>query len=150
MAADDDGPARTLAFVFGPVGWQRENMGRALYDQGGVFRDVFDEVARECWPTLPVALGDVVYVDLPSVGDALEKGESFGAVESVKAASDVYMPAGGEVLEANEALESEPSLVNEGAMTDGWFIKIKVADEAELGELMDEAAYEAHCEAEDH
>ena len=96
------------------------------------------------------ALGDVVYVDLPSVGDALDKGDSFGAVESVKAASDVYMPAGGEVLEANEALESEPSLVNEGAMTDGWFIKIKVADEAELGELMDEAAYEAHCEAEDH
>ena len=96
------------------------------------------------------ALGDVVYVDLPDVGDSLDKGEAFGSVESVKAASDVYMPVGGEVVEVNESLEDDPSLVNSGPQDDGWFIRVKVADEGELDALLDEGAYESHCEAEDH
>lgn len=90
------------------------------------------------------ALGDIVFVDLPEVGDEVEKGESFGAVESVKAASDVYAPITGEVVEVNEALADTPDMVNSSAMEDGWFVKIKVSDEGELGDLMDPAAYEAH------
>merc|ERR1712046_30901 len=75
------------------------------------------------------ALGDVVYVDLPDAGDELEKGDAFGAVESVKAASDVYMPVSGEVVEINEALDENPALVNESSMEDGWFIRVKLSDE---------------------
>ena len=90
------------------------------------------------------ALGDIVFVDLPEVGDEVEKGESFGAVESVKAASDVYAPVSGEVVEINEALADTPDMVNSSAMEDGWFVKIKVSDEGELGDLMDDAAYAEH------
>lgn len=75
-------------------------------------------------------LGDIVFVDLPSVGDAVTSGEAFGAVESVKAASDVYAPVSGIVTEINEALEETPSLVNDSAFDDGWFIKIKLTDDA--------------------
>ena len=78
------------------------------------------------------ALGDIVFVDLPEVGDEVEKGEAFGAVESVKAASDVYAPISGEVVEINGALE------------DGWFIKVKMSDAGEVDALMDEAAYAEH------
>jgi len=92
------------------------------------------------------ALGDVVYVELPEVGETFDAGESFGSVESVKAASDVYMPVAGEVLEVNEQLDENPGLLNEDAMGEGWFIKIKVEDAAALGSLLDEAAYEKHCE----
>ena len=87
------------------------------------------------------ALGDIVFVELPDVGSEFEKGETYGSVESVKAASDVYLPVGGEVVEANENLEGDPSIVNESPLEDGWFVKIKIADESELSGLMDEAKY---------
>lgn len=95
------------------------------------------------------ALGDIVYVDLPSVGDSFEAGESFGSVESVKAASDVYMPVSGTVVEINEQLDDEPGLVNQAAETDGWFVKIEIADAADVdsADLMDEAAYKEHVES---
>jgi glycine cleavage system H protein len=89
-------------------------------------------------------LGDVVFVELPKVGRALKKAEAAAVVESVKAASDVYAPISGEVLEANEALAGEPALVNSDAQGKAWFFKIRIADKGELGGLMDEAAYKAH------
>lgn len=89
-------------------------------------------------------LGDVVFVELPKVGRALKKAEAAAVVESVKAASDVYAPVTGEVLETNEALAAEPALVNSDAQGKAWFFKIKMADRSELGGLMDEAAYKAH------
>src|SRR4051794_501188 len=89
-------------------------------------------------------LGDVVFVELPKVGRALKKAEAAAVVESVKAASDVYAPISGEVLEVNEALAAEPALVNSDAGGKAWFFKLKIADKSELGGLMDEAAYKAH------
>ncbi|KAG3099867.1 hypothetical protein PI124_g9869 [Phytophthora idaei] len=96
------------------------------------------------------SLGDVVYVDLPSVGDKFAKGDAFGAVESVKAASDVYTPAAGTVTAVNEDLAESPNLVNDEAMTGGWFIKLELDDVSDLDDLLDEAAYKAHCENEEH
>eukprot|EP00941_MAST-03F_sp_MAST-3F-sp1_P005888 g5888.t1 len=95
------------------------------------------------------ALGDVVYVELPDVGATFEAGEVFGSVESVKAASDVYAPVSGEVVEINEALEDEPGLINTDAMSQGWFIKLKASDSNEFDSLLDEAAYATVCEEED-
>ncbi|MFK4658582.1 glycine cleavage system H protein [Bradyrhizobium japonicum] len=89
-------------------------------------------------------LGDVVFVELPKVGRSLKKTEAAAVVESVKAASDVYAPVTGEVLETNDALAAEPALVNSDAQGKAWFFKIKIADKSELGGLMDEAAYKAH------
>jgi len=89
-------------------------------------------------------LGDVVFVELPKVGRALKKAEAAAVVESVKAASDVYAPISGEVLETNAELAGEPALVNSDAQGKAWFFKIKIADKGELGGLMDEAAYKAH------
>ena len=92
------------------------------------------------------ALGDIVFVDLPEEEDEFEKGESFGSVESVKAASDVYAPVGGKVVEKNEALVDDPALVNASAESNAWFIKLEISNEEELKELMDEASYRKHCE----
>ncbi len=89
-------------------------------------------------------LGDVVFVELPKVGRALKKAEAAAVVESVKAASDVYAPVTGEVLETNAELVAEPALVNSDAQGKAWFFKIRMADRSELGGLMDEAAYKAH------
>ena len=89
-------------------------------------------------------LGDVVFVELPKVGRTLKKSEAAAVVESVKAASDVYAPISGEVLEVNEALAAEPALVNADAGGKAWFFKMKISDKGELGGLMDEAAYKAH------
>ncbi|MFK4381824.1 glycine cleavage system protein GcvH [Bradyrhizobium sp. USDA 223] len=89
-------------------------------------------------------LGDVVFIELPKVGRALKKAEAAAVVESVKAASDVYAPVTGEVLETNAELVAEPALVNSDAQGKAWFFKIKMADRSELGGLMDEAAYKAH------
>ncbi|MCK1387193.1 glycine cleavage system protein GcvH [Bradyrhizobium sp. 21] len=89
-------------------------------------------------------LGDVVFVELPKLGRTLKKAEPAAVVESVKAASDVYAPVSGEVLETNPELASEPALVNSDAQGKAWFFKIKMADKSELGGLMDEAAYKAH------
>ena len=85
-------------------------------------------------------MGEITYVDMPEVNDEVEKGESFGALESVKAASDLYSPVSGKVVEVNEALEDEPGAVNEDAYA-GWIIKVEMSDPAELDELMDAAAY---------
>ena len=91
-------------------------------------------------------LGDVVYVDLPDVGTTLAQDDTFGAVESVKAASDIYSPVSGEVVEINEALNDDPSNVNSAAETDGWMVKIKLSDPGELDGLMDAAAYAKFAE----
>ena len=86
-------------------------------------------------------LGDVVYVELPDVGKSFKAGDEAATVESVKAASEIYCPVSGEVSAVNDALEGNPALVNESADSDGWFFKVKIADEGELANLMDEAAY---------
>ena len=91
------------------------------------------------------ALGNVVYVDLPEVDDEVEAGEEFGAVESVKAASDIISPVSGTVVEVNEALEDQPELLNQDAY-ENWIIKVELSDKAELENLMDAKAYEAFCE----
>jgi len=88
------------------------------------------------------ALGDVVFVEVPEVGKIVAKGASFAVVESVKAASDVYAPVSGEVVEANDALSTAPETVNAAPEGDGWFAKIKVSDASELDALMDQAAYD--------
>ena len=88
-------------------------------------------------------LGDVVYVDLPDVGDEIEAGETFSLVESVKAASDLYAPISGEVLEINEALEDEPELINESPYQDGWIVKVKLSDATELDGLLSAEEYAA-------
>ena len=90
------------------------------------------------------ALGNVVYVDMPEVDDEVTAGEEFGAVESVKAASDLMSPVSGTVVEVNEALEDQPELVNEDAY-ENWIIKVKLSDKAELDNLMDAKAYEEFC-----
>lgn len=89
------------------------------------------------------ALGDVVFVDLPEVGQSYAQKEVAGVVESVKAAADVYMPVAGEVTEVNEALRAEPSLANSDPQGAGWFFKVRLAAPAQLDALMDEAAYAA-------
>ena len=98
------------------------------------------------------ALGDIVFVDLPSIGAKYSAGDSFGSVESVKAASDVYAPVAGEVLEVNSVLEETPGKVNEAPLEGGWFIKLKVgaAGKADFAKLLDEKAYKAHLDAEAH
>ncbi|HEY5817194.1 MAG TPA: glycine cleavage system protein GcvH [Mesorhizobium sp.] len=88
-------------------------------------------------------LGDLVFVELPEVGRVVKKGETAVVVESVKAASDVYAPADGEIVAANDAVVSDPSLVNSAATGNGWLWKMKLADEGQLTGLMDEAGYKA-------
>ena len=95
------------------------------------------------------ALGNVVYVDMPEVDDEVEAGEDFGAVESVKAASDLTSPVSGTVVEVNEALEDTPELVNQDAFAN-WMIKVEMSDKAELENLMDAKAYEEFCKNEAH
>ena len=90
-------------------------------------------------------LGNVVYVDLPKVGDEVTAGETFGAVESTKAASDLVCPVSGEVVEVNEALEDEPELVNKDAFGEGWIIKVKLTNPEEVEQLLDAKGYEAVC-----
>jgi glycine cleavage system H protein len=88
-------------------------------------------------------LGDIVFVELPEAGTALGKGDQAGVVESVKAASEIYAPMAGEIVEANDILADTPETVNAEAESGGWFFKIKLADMTELDGLMDEAAYRA-------
>jgi len=86
-------------------------------------------------------LGDIVYVEIETVGDEVAKEEIFGTVEAVKTVSDLFMPVSGEVLEMNESLEDQPELVNEDPYGDGWMIKVKLSDLSELDALMDHSAY---------
>ena len=90
------------------------------------------------------ALGNVVYVDMPDVDDEVTAGEEFGAVESVKAASDLMSPVSGTVVEVNEALEDQPELINQDAY-ENWIIKVQMSDKGELDNLMDATAYEEFC-----
>ncbi len=90
------------------------------------------------------SLGDVVFVELPEVGATLKQGESFGVVESVKSASDLFMPVGGEMAEVNDSLTDTPETVNESPFGDGWMIKIKPTDVSEYDSLMSAADYEEY------
>ena len=92
-------------------------------------------------------LGDVVFVEIETEGEDLEKGDTFGTVEAVKTVSDLFMPVGGEVAEVNEALEDEPELVNKDPYGDGWMIKIKINDKSELDELLSADDYKKMIEA---
>lgn len=94
-------------------------------------------------------LGDVVYVDLPQVGKVVKKGETLMSIESVKAASDVYAPVSGKVLQVNEKLNDQPELVNKDPEGEGWLVKIEMTNPNELNELLDEEAYKKHCEEEE-
>ena len=89
-------------------------------------------------------LGDVVFVELPSVGDSFGKGDSFGTIEAVKAVSDLYMPVGGEVTEINEGLDDDPSKVNDDPYGDGWMIKLKLTDPGEVSGLLSADGYAEH------
>ena len=91
-------------------------------------------------------LGDIVFVELPEVGTMVEKGKDAAVVESVKAASDVYAPLSGEVVEVNESLDDDPALVNSSPEEDGWFFKMTVSDKSELEGLMDDKAYKSFCD----
>ncbi|WP_367356515.1 glycine cleavage system protein GcvH [Mesotoga sp.] len=93
-------------------------------------------------------LGDIVYVDLPEVGKSLKKGDVFCTIESVKAASDIYAPISGKVIEVNEELDSSPEKINNDAEGAGWIAKIEMSNESELDSLMDLEAYKKHCEEE--
>lgn len=91
-------------------------------------------------------LNDIVYVELPAVGDAYEKGGSFGVVESVKAASDIYLPVGGKVTAVNTKLEDKPELINTDPYGEGWIIKIQIASSTDADDLIDASGYAAYCE----
>ena len=91
------------------------------------------------------ALGDIVFAEVPEPGKTLAKGDEAAVVESVKAASDIYAPVGGEVIEGNAALGDDPALVNRDPEGEGWFFKLKLADPGEVDGMMDEAAYRDWC-----
>src|SRR5579872_1655999 len=95
-------------------------------------------------------MGDIVYVELPAVGSTVEAGKEAAVVESAKAASEVYAPVSGEVVAVNEAIAGDPAKVNADAEGEGWFLKLRLADPKELDGLMDEAAYKAFLEQEQH
>jgi glycine cleavage system H protein len=94
------------------------------------------------------ALGDIVFVELPEPGRSLAKGEACAVVESVKAASDIYAPLSGTVAETNPAVVEDPALINKDPESEGWFFKLRLADPAAIGELMDKTAYDALLESE--
>jgi len=93
-------------------------------------------------------LSDVVYVELPEPGDTFDRGEVYATVESVKTAADCYLPVGGEILAINETLQDSPELVNTDPFGEAWFVRIAIADPAELADLMDAGTYAAFCEQE--
>ena len=92
------------------------------------------------------ALSDIVYIELPDAGEFFDSGESFAVVESVKAAADMYMPIGGEVVESNEALLDTPEILNSDPYVAGWMMRIKIADPGEIESLLDPAAYGEFCD----
>jgi glycine cleavage system H protein len=95
-------------------------------------------------------LSDIVYVDMPAVGAAFTAGQSFGSVESVKAASEVYLPVAGTITAVNDALAGKPELINQDPYGEGWIVKIAVTDAGDLAGLMDAAAYQKYCEERKH
>ena len=112
-------------------------------------REVGDNIVCGITDHAQDTLSDVVYVELPEVGDTLEKGEGFGVVESVKAASDLYMPIGGEIVAINATLEDSPELINRDPYGEGWMIRFVPTDRGELEGLLDAGAYEAFVAAEE-
>ncbi len=92
-------------------------------------------------------LGDIVFVEVETEGETLDRQEIFGTIEAVKTVSDLYLPLSGEVLEFNEALADSPELINQDPYGEGWIIKLKIADPSEINDLMDDAAYKAHIGA---
>ena len=105
-------------------------------DEGGVYRVGITDYAQG-------ELGDVVYVELPTVGESFEKGATFGTIEAVKAVSDLYCPVAGEIVAVNESLEDDPSSVNSDPYGAGWMIRLRVGDAGEVDALMDATAYQA-------
>lgn len=96
------------------------------------------------------ALSDIVYVELPNVGDSFGAGETFGVVESVKAASDMFMPVAGEVVAINGAIVDAPETLNSDPYEKGWMVRVRVTDASELAGLMDADAYKAYCDSREH
>jgi glycine cleavage system H protein len=94
-------------------------------------------------------LGDVVYIDLPKVGDRFDTGQTFGSVESVKAVSELFLPVGGEIIDINEDLGSSPETLNEDPYIRGWIVKIRIQDSGEITDLMSNDKYDAYIEAEE-
>lgn len=107
-------------------------------------RKAGDEIVCGITDHAQESLSDVVYVELPEVGDTFDREDTFGVVESVKAASDLYLPMGGEISAVNEALEDTPELVNQDPYGKGWMVRLRPSDPAEFDDLMDGAAYEAY------
>ena len=107
-------------------------------------RKAGDEIVCGITDHAQESLSDVVYVELPEVGDTFDREDTFGVVESVKAASDLYIPVGGEISAVNEALEDTPELVNQDPFGKGWMVRLRPSDPAEFDDLMDGAAYEAY------
>ncbi len=94
------------------------------------------------------ALGDIVFVELPAIGEVFEAGDDIGVVESIKAVSDIYSPIGGEVIEVNEELETAPEMINESPYDRGWILKLKISDDGQWDALMDADDYETYLEEE--
>ena len=115
----------------------------ARVEDNGLIRVGISDHAQE-------ALGDLVYVELPEVGAQVQAGNSVATVESVKAASDIYAPVSGEIVEVNESLADKPETINEDAYGDGWLFVVKASDRAELDDLLDADAYAGQIENEDH
>ena len=91
-------------------------------------------------------LGDIVFIEVETVGEILEKHESFGTIEAVKTVSDIYMPVGGEILEVNEALTTNPEIINKDPYVEGWVVKIKISNDKEVGELLSPELYQAQIQ----
>lgn len=108
--------------------------------------DVEDEVLVGITDYAQGELGDVVFVELPTPGDAFERMDVFGTIEAVKAVSELYTPVGGEVVEVNTALDEDPALVNSDPYGDGWMIRLRVADVSEMDELLTDTGYEEHIQ----
>lgn len=110
-----------------------------LHEGDGIYSVGITEHAQEL-------LGDMVFIDLPEVGTAVAAGDDCAVAESVKAASDIYAPISGEIVEVNDDLESSPELVNSAPYADGWLFRIRISDESDLDELLDAEAYQASLE----
>ena len=129
----------------GAVGWSVEKFTRThewVKVENGIGQVGITKHAAD-------ALGEIVFVDLPAVGKSIKSGAAFGAVESVKAASDLYSPVSGEVVGVNEQLSSSPDLINDKPL-DAWIMKVKISNTAEVDALLDEAAYKAFLASEEH
>lgn len=129
-----DGPAFTYSGKGPLVKYTNDHEWIAAHEDGTAYIGITKHAAD--------ALGDATYVEVPNAGDSVEKGDSIGSVESVKAASELFSPVSGEILEGNSELLEQPNLVNDDPLGAAWFGKIKISDESELDELMDLEVYE--------